>query len=129
MEESDRPRFALAIEAMAATFRAEATPALLLGYWMGLGDLPLDDVHTAIGKAIRECEFMPTVARLRILAKKPRADGAIFMPGAGWLTTFNDTPRRQIRGESKPETAGKILEASPALHPDRRLPREPGEDE
>lgn len=73
MGENDRPAFTLSIEAMAATFRQEVTPALLLGYWLGLGDLDLAAVQRAIGAGIRECEFMPTVAKLRELAKPKRA--------------------------------------------------------
>ena len=68
MEASDAKQFTELMTALAATFGRNAGEALLLGYRMGLEDLPIKSIKTAIGKAMREKEYMPTVAELRCLA-------------------------------------------------------------
>lgn len=65
MHDSDYDEFVLAIAAMAATFRQEATEAVYEGYWRGLRDLPLDAVNAAVDRSMRECRWMPPVAELR----------------------------------------------------------------
>jgi len=74
MIETDRPQFVLAMAAMAATFRREATEALLTGYWMGLNDLPVEDINQAVARAMRTKTFMPAVAELRELAGEMTVD-------------------------------------------------------
>jgi len=56
------------IAALAATFNREADEAMFEGYELGLCDLPVPAVKLAVGRAIRECKFMPTVAELRELS-------------------------------------------------------------
>lgn len=74
MTESDRERFALAVNAMAATFRQEPTRAMLHGYWLGLRDLPVEAVEKAVEAGIRNCRFMPAVAELREYAGGPKPE-------------------------------------------------------
>lgn len=61
-------RFAIAMAAMGEVYRQRLTDATLLGYELGLGDLPIVDIEAAIAKAIRSSKFMPTPAELRVLA-------------------------------------------------------------
>ena len=68
MDLTDFDEFAIIIAGMAATFRQEATEALLTGYRMGLGDLTIDDIRAAAARAMRSSRFLPTVAELRELA-------------------------------------------------------------
>lgn len=68
MRDSDRKDFCLAIAAMAATYRQEATKALYEGYWQGLKDLLLEAVRHAVRRGLRKSKFLPTVAELRELA-------------------------------------------------------------
>lgn len=68
MTDADRPKFAEAVAALAATFGRECDEVAFRGYWMGLDDLALDDVLRACKRALRERERMPTVAELRKLA-------------------------------------------------------------
>lgn len=56
------------VQALAAVFRVDPTEALLTGYWLGLSDLPLPVVSAGVQRALRECQFMPSVAELRKLA-------------------------------------------------------------
>ena len=63
-----RRRFGTAIAAMAATFRQEATRALVKGYELGLEDLPIASIEQAVARALRQCKFMPSAAELRELA-------------------------------------------------------------
>lgn len=68
MQPSDRERFAVLMNGMASTFRQEPTEALLTGYWIGLRDLPIEAIESAVGRGLRECRFMPCVAELREMA-------------------------------------------------------------
>ena len=65
---SDRKRCLGLISALAATFGKEVDEAMLMGFDLGLSDLPPDDVERAVRRAIRECKFLPTVRELRELA-------------------------------------------------------------
>jgi hypothetical protein len=53
---------------LASSLNKDTTDPLLKIYWVGLGDLPIAEVETAIVKAARECQFMPTVKQLRDFA-------------------------------------------------------------
>jgi hypothetical protein len=68
MNDSDRKRFAQTITALTITFGLELNDARLLGYWMGLKDLTIDQVENAIGKAIQTSTRMPVPAELRSYA-------------------------------------------------------------
>lgn len=69
MDDTDREAFGRLINTLAATFRQEASPALMLGYWTALQGLPFDDVATAIRRGWTECEFMPPPATLKNLMR------------------------------------------------------------
>ncbi len=62
------PEFAEAIAALFETFGAEASDAKFLGYWIGLEDIQIRDLQTAVQRAIRESKFLPKPAELRSLA-------------------------------------------------------------
>lgn len=64
----DAVQFKNLMTGIAATFNRQADMAFMIGYEMALEDLPIRDIATAVARAIRECEFMPTGARLRELA-------------------------------------------------------------
>jgi len=68
MQSTDRVEFVQAIAALAATFRQEATEALIEGYWLGLEDLDVRAVKGAAVQAMRQSRYMPAVAELRELA-------------------------------------------------------------
>ena len=51
MNESDKARFGIVINALAAGFRIEATKPLLHGYWLGLRDLSVKDLEHAAARA------------------------------------------------------------------------------
>jgi hypothetical protein len=138
---NERTRFTLLIQAMASTFRAEVTPALLEGYWIGLDDLKLDDVRAAVRSGMRDCEFLPTVAKLRELAR-PRVipslvdqderdhrcnyhgSGGKGPNPAGAVWFCRPCYRRPELGAGEPEPMGAIMARLPLPEPDRRLPRE-----
>lgn len=72
----DKQHFAEMLAALnTGGLKADVTRGMLKVYWMGLSDLPLDDFDKAVGRALQECEFFPTVAKLRELGghkvKKP----------------------------------------------------------
>ena len=74
MDERDRGSFESLVLALAATFRVEATASLKVGYWLGLRDLSLSQLQTAVGKAMATCRYMPTPRELRDLAGIMSAD-------------------------------------------------------
>ena len=55
------------IAALAAAMRVEIDEAVLLGFELGLGDLSASDVIHGVGRAIRECRYLPSVYELRQL--------------------------------------------------------------
>jgi len=116
MVEDEKKPFSEALFAMASTYRVEVTPAMALGYWLGLEDLDLADIRTAVVKGMRECEFMPTVAVLRKFAKS-----AQLVPAAYWIEPAKPAPwtPEQI---AEAEELRRRLGAPPEY--DRRLPRE-----
>lgn len=71
---SDLERCLGLIAAMAATFGKEADEAMLLGYELGLSDMPPKELERAVSRAIRECKFLPTVRELRELAGEMPVD-------------------------------------------------------
>lgn len=68
MQRSDEPVFADLIEGLAVTFKAKVSKALLSGYWLGLSDLPIEQVKQACVRALVDCKFMPVPRELRDLA-------------------------------------------------------------
>lgn len=68
MNANDAERFRNCITALAEAYRQKITPATLLGYEMGLDDLPISSIERAVRKAIRTCKFMPAAVELRELA-------------------------------------------------------------
>ncbi len=75
MKENDRPRFTELVAGMSRTFGQEADEATYDGYWLGLSDLTIEAIQTAVATAMRTCEHMPTVVALRKLT------GEITTPG------------------------------------------------
>jgi hypothetical protein len=68
MDDSDKPKFSVAITAMLVTFGREATAPQITGYWLGLRDLPLLAVEAAVAKALQTATRLPVPAELRELA-------------------------------------------------------------
>lgn len=62
------PRTAVAITALAESFRQTITEPLLLGYQLGLAGIPVDDVERACALALQRCRFLPVPAELREIA-------------------------------------------------------------
>lgn len=90
MLDSEHPDFAKAFAAMCETFGVEVTEGRLLGYWVGLEDLPLADVQTGIFKAIRQCKFMPKPAELRELAGELPPDSRAI---SAWVDVQRALPK------------------------------------
>lgn len=64
----DDERFAMAIGTLAVTFNQPMGDERLKAWHMALHDLAIDDIATAVVRAQRECQWMPSVAELRALA-------------------------------------------------------------
>jgi hypothetical protein len=62
------PRLAIAVTALAESFRQTVTEALLLGYQMGLSGVPIEAAERACVIALQRCRFMPVPAELREIA-------------------------------------------------------------
>jgi hypothetical protein len=89
MQDQDRPRFAMLIESLAASFRVEPSEALLEGYWLGLRSLPIESIEAAVVRAIETAEHMPRPADLR------RGSG-VLTPASRAVIAF-DSVGRAIR--------------------------------
>lgn len=68
MTDAEHVTFTGLLEALAASFRAEVSEALQVGYWMGLSDVPLPAFKAGVQRALRESQFMPTIAEIRKLS-------------------------------------------------------------
>lgn len=57
-----------ALKALAIAFRQDISPEFIVAYNdMGLADVPTEALKLAIGRAVQQCKFMPSVAELRDL--------------------------------------------------------------
>lgn len=65
---NDDERFAMAITALAESYRQKVTPGLFHGYRMGLAGLAIADIERGCAMALQKCKFMPVPAELRELA-------------------------------------------------------------
>lgn len=110
MEKADSKKFKELVQALGANFRAEVTTPLLQAMWIGLSDLPLGKVTHAVQRAMRECEFMPPVARLRELAGKGKNLRPYHLPYSG----LSPAEKKQIQGTW--EAAEKIPGGAPPVH-------------
>lgn len=68
MTPADRTRFAAAIGTLAEAYRQTLSEATLHAYWLGLDDLAIAEIETAVRKALRTCRFMPAPIELRELS-------------------------------------------------------------
>lgn len=68
MNEADEERFSTLIRALAETFGAPLSAGQILGYRLGLGNLPLDDIERAVAVALENSKYMPKPAELREMA-------------------------------------------------------------
>lgn len=73
MEQED---FLTTIEAMSAAYNVEPTEALYAGYWLGLQDIPLDDLRRAVVDLLKCSKWMPKVAEIRELCDDYRHERA-----------------------------------------------------
>ena len=101
MTESDRPAFGTAVTAMLETFGQEATKARLMGYWIGLGDLDLDELESAVGRAIQTLSRTPVPAELRAMARGTSEEAET----AAWLTVERAMPLGAYRHVSFADAA------------------------
>lgn len=69
MQASDKRHFWEMLQGLAVSVKAaEVTVGMLKAYWLGLEDLALAAFDTAIKRAMRECDFFPSVKELRAFA-------------------------------------------------------------
>lgn len=81
MENSNKAAFGLAVGAMLESFGVEATKAILHGYWLGLNDLTISQIETAVSLALRRLKFVPKPFELRellglVITNDSRAEAA-----------------------------------------------------
>lgn len=65
MDDSQKSDFAVIVTAMLETFGQEATRPRLMGYWLGLRDLSIDQVRDAVADRIARASRLPVPAELR----------------------------------------------------------------
>ena len=106
MEASDKKAFSEAIAALALSFDKEAGKPFFAAYWLGLSDLTIEAVQSAVALAIRQCEFMPKPVDLRRLAGEQTNDQRA-------LAAWNDVLRAVPLGAYKHvDFADKIINAA-----------------
>lgn len=70
MDDSHKPRLGIAVAALLESYGQEVTQPRLMGYWLALRPLELQDVERAIAHALRSCSgnFPPPPAKIYELA-------------------------------------------------------------
>ena len=68
MRDKDRERYIIVLTALAAAYSCAVDSALIQAYWLGLGDLTIEQVEQAAREALRVCVYMPKPAEIRELA-------------------------------------------------------------
>lgn len=68
MQPNELKQLTALVSALAAAFNRDADQSLFTAFKLGCGDLPIADVERGVGRAIRECKFMPSPAELRELS-------------------------------------------------------------
>lgn len=68
MGDGDRAAFAVLISALLETNGQEATKPRLEGYWLGLRDLSLEQLQTAVEVALKSHNRVPSPSELRVAA-------------------------------------------------------------
>lgn len=66
--DSNTKAFRVCIAALFKSFGSEATEAAYDGYFLGLGDIPIESLRVAVARSIRECRFLPKPYEIRKLA-------------------------------------------------------------
>lgn len=90
MHTSDKRHFWEMLQGLAGSTRAgEVTTLMLKAYWMGLEDLPVNAFDVAIGRALKECTFFPSVKELREFAGH-----AVKKPEPAYLRPIDDELER-----------------------------------
>ena len=74
MTNDDRHEFTKIMFVLAETFKEPMSDLRLEGYWLGLSDLPLDNIRDAAAQAVRACKFFPRPSELREIADGSRED-------------------------------------------------------
>lgn len=67
MDKNEFNAFMKCIASLAMAFDREATEVLYDAYWLGLGDLSIEQIRSAVALAIRECQNFPKPVELRRL--------------------------------------------------------------
>ncbi len=65
-------------------YRQEATEAQAKIYELGLKDLPAEEVHAAMKRALKGCKFFPSIAEIRACVEKPEADAETLEAERSW---------------------------------------------
>lgn len=102
MDDSHRAAFSVSIGAMLETFGQQSTTPLLLGYWIGLNDLTIEQVQLGVSNAIRSCRFVPKPIEIRDLAVGATDLESLAM--RAWddaLSAISKGPYRHIDFEDK----------------------------
>lgn len=126
MVEGDRQRFREMVTALAVNFRAVVTNAYFHLLWEGLADLEYPQVRAACLRAIKECEFMPPVARLRELAGRGPGVRPYHLPAAPPPKTLPEQrgwPQLHAVPRGGQSTAAELLDAMGASQAPRERQR------
>lgn len=83
MIESDKEQFATLIGALCSAYGVEISKPRLMAYWIGLSDVPLPDVSSAVETSIRKSPRLPSPAEIRSVATG--TDGLPEKAQLAWL--------------------------------------------
>lgn len=110
-EKSRQEQIAECVAILAEAFRQRVSETTFQSYDIGLSDLDVGDIKRAVVRAIRECQFMPTVHELRKLCGAGASSiDAKDRPLAAWQAV-RDAIRR-VGGYDSPNFADPVVNAA-----------------
>jgi len=108
MKDEDRPRFAAAMNRLAAGFQVQVTQPLLEAYWDGLEEgVDIQDFEGAVRLAVKERDKLPRPVELRKLSVRAygKRTGQYYLPGTGWVNDPWSKERQIADARAAPQLA------------------------
>ena len=77
--------YAVLVVMFTAFPNSNATPETIIIYAKRLADIPLNELEAIVNQCIDECEFLPTIAKIKEMHRQMLSDISVDKGAEGWL--------------------------------------------